>query len=125
MYLDSTTSLAIQGGEEPTEEGEEIALDWRTELETYLKDGIISGDPKIAFPLIRREKHFVMLDEVFFKKSFGSPLLWCLGPEEADEILREIYEGCCGNHWGGHTCPKIYIGRLFLTHFESRCCFVG
>lgn len=67
----------------------------------YLKDGSLSADPKVTFPLLRREKHFMMLDGTLFKKSFGRSLLWCLGPEEAKGVLREIHEECCDSHFGG------------------------
>lgn len=38
LYLESTTSLAIQDVKEPAKEWEEIIPDWRAELEAYLRD---------------------------------------------------------------------------------------
>lgn len=54
MYLETTTSLAIQSIEKPGEEGEGITIDWRTELEAYLRDEIISAKLKVAFPLNKK-----------------------------------------------------------------------
>ncbi|KAL0304076.1 UNVERIFIED_CONTAM: hypothetical protein Sradi_6275700 [Sesamum radiatum] len=38
-----------------------------------------------------------------FKKSFSTPVLRCLNPEEAWEVMREIHEESCGNHTGGRS----------------------
>lgn len=63
-------------------------------MEAYLKDESVPVDPKIAFPLLRRVRHFMMLDGTLFKRSYEMPLLRCLGPKEIEGILKEIHEGC-------------------------------
>ncbi|XP_022856263.1 uncharacterized protein LOC111377401 [Olea europaea var. sylvestris] len=40
-------------------------------------------------------------DSELLTRSFSSPLLRCVGGEEATSILREVHEGVCGNHSGG------------------------
>lgn len=68
-------TLAIQATEGPTSEAEEGALDWRIELEVYLKEGTLLTESKMISTMIRRVKCFIVLDGVLFKKSFGRPLL--------------------------------------------------
>lgn len=117
LYLESTTSLVIQSGEALVEEREEVTPDWKTRLEAYLRDRIIPANPKIAFPLIRRVQHFVILEGVIFKKSYGRPLLWCLGTKEVEGVLREVHKGCCDNHLGGQALAKkvILVGYFWPT----------
>ncbi|XP_022886895.1 uncharacterized protein LOC111402791 [Olea europaea var. sylvestris] len=54
-----------------------------------------------AYKLRRRLAHFLFIDDVLYKRSFSSPLLRCVGGDEATYILRKIHEGVCGNHSGG------------------------
>ena len=35
---------------------------------------------------------------MLYKRGFSQPYLRCLAPDEANYILREVYEGVCGNH---------------------------
>jgi hypothetical protein len=39
------------------------------------------------------------------------PLLRCLGPEEAEVVLREIHEGDCGNHSGSRSLAHKVISQ--------------
>ncbi|XP_073290537.1 uncharacterized protein [Primulina huaijiensis] len=74
--------------------------DWRYEVQQYLCHGKLPAEPKRAREVKRRALRFSLLDGILYKRSFSRPLLKCLGPEEADYVLREIHEGCCGNHLG-------------------------
>lgn len=73
------TSLAIHSVEGSINARERTTADWRTELEAYLKDGSVTANPKVAFPLLRRVRHFMMLGGTPYKRSFGRPLLRCVG----------------------------------------------
>lgn len=53
-----------------------------------------------------RMQYFLLVDGVLFKRSYARSLLWCLGPQEAEAILQEIHEGCCGNHLGGRALAR-------------------
>ncbi|XP_073121339.1 uncharacterized protein [Henckelia pumila] len=74
--------------------------DWRYDIHKYLTKNELPNDNKKAREIKRRALHFVMVDKILFKMSFSQPLLKCLGPDEANYVLREIHEGCCGNHLG-------------------------
>ena len=38
------------------------------------------------------------MDEVLYKRGFSQLYLRCLAPDEVNYMLREVYEGVCGNH---------------------------
>ena len=40
----------------------------------------------------------MLIRDVLYKIGFSCPYLRCLSHEEADYIMREVYEGICGNH---------------------------
>ena len=45
----------------------------------------------------------MLIADVLYKKGFSRPYLRCLTLDEADYIIREVYEGVCGNHSGVHS----------------------
>ena len=52
---------------------------------------------------------FVLIKDILYKKGFSHPYLRCLGPEEADYIMREVHEGICGNHSGARSLVNMLI----------------
>ena len=46
---------------------------------------------------------YIMMNDHLYKRSFSLPLLRCLGPTNADYVLREVHEGICENHLGGKS----------------------
>lgn len=50
-----------------------------------------------------RASHYVLIDDVMYKRGHSLPLLRCLNCEESDYVLREIHEGVCRNHSVGHS----------------------
>ncbi|XP_073277650.1 uncharacterized protein [Primulina huaijiensis] len=96
--------------------------DWRYEVQQYLCHGKVPAEPKRAREFKRRALRFLLLDGILYKRSFSRPLLKCLGPEEADYVLQEIHEGCCGNHLGEYSSgSESFNGRLLLANHEKRC----
>ncbi|XP_073153413.1 uncharacterized protein [Henckelia pumila] len=74
--------------------------DWRYDMHKYLIKKELPSDNKKAKEVKRRALRFVVIDQILFKRSFSQPLLKCLGPDEANYVLREIHEGSCGSHLG-------------------------
>ncbi|XP_022841861.1 uncharacterized protein LOC111365536 [Olea europaea var. sylvestris] len=74
---------------------------WMQPIIAYLKDQSLPASKSEARKLRRRAAHFILQENTLFKRGFASTLLRCVGGEEATYILREIYEGICGNHSGG------------------------
>ena len=46
---------------------------------------------------------FVLIKDVLYKKGFSHPYLRCLVPDNAEYIMKEVYEGICGNHLGARS----------------------
>ena len=47
-----------------------------------------------------RAARFILRKDVLYKRGFSRPYLRCLGNEEADYVMREVYKGICENHSG-------------------------
>ncbi|XP_073025178.1 uncharacterized protein [Primulina eburnea] len=57
--------------------------DGRTAIINYLKEGKLHDNPREARPLLR-----------------------CVSYPVADYVLREVHEGCCGNHLGAYALAR-------------------
>lgn len=72
-------------------------LSWMQPIIVFLKDHTILENKEEANKLRRKVAHYVLQDEVLYKKWFSSPLFWCIGGEEASYVLRKVDEGVCSN----------------------------
>ena len=82
---------SIDHPEEEQIQGEE---NWIAPIVAYLKEGRLLEARRLRI----RSARYVLIDEVLYKRGFSQPYLRCLAPDEANYILREVYEGACGNH---------------------------
>ena len=62
---------------------------WTTPLVSYLKNGVLSARKKVTRKLKVQAARFVLIKDVLYKRGFSYPYLRCLGPEEADYVMRE------------------------------------
>ena len=76
---------------------------WMTPIVAYLKDGRLQEGRDEARKLRIRSARYILIDEVLYKRGFSQPYLRCLAPDEANNVLREIHEGACGNHLGARA----------------------
>ena len=60
---------------------------------------------------------FVLIKDVLYKRGFSCSYLRCLGPEEADYVMREVQEGIYGNHSGARSLVHklIRVGYYWPT----------
>ena len=70
---------------------------WITPLISYLKNGILPDGREAVRKLKVR---FILMKDVLYKRGFSRSYLRCLGPEEANYVMRKVHEGICGNHLG-------------------------
>ncbi|XP_042460611.1 uncharacterized protein LOC122044141 [Zingiber officinale] len=112
--LDRSTTQTFLITQIDLQNNAEATINWRAPMINYLRQGILPTDPEES-QLIRKQAHaYVMIGDQLYKRSFSRPLLKCLGVEEADQALREIHLGCCGNHVGGRTLSyKVLLARYF------------
>ena len=60
---------------------------------------------------------FVLMEDVLYKRGFSRSYLRCLGPKEADYVMREVHEGIYGNHSGARSLVHklIRVGYYWPT----------
>ena len=76
---------------------------WMDPIWDYLVEGTLPSDPKEASQLRARSARFTIHQGTLYKRGFYTPILKCVGKEDANYILREVHEGICGNHIGAQT----------------------
>ena len=74
-----------------------------TPIVIYLKDGRLPEDKDEAKRLRIKATKYILINEVLYKRGFFQPYLRCLAPDESNYVLREVYEGACGNHSGARA----------------------
>ncbi|XP_071688260.1 uncharacterized protein [Rutidosis leptorrhynchoides] len=92
---------------------------WMSLIVTFLKNGMLPVDGATARKIRMKAPMYMLRDGVLFKKSFTAPLLRCVGPSEAETIVREVHEGTCGMHAGFRTVVgKIMrLGYFWLSMY--------
>ena len=106
-----------------------IALSWMDPIWDYLLNRTLPGDSKEASKLKARSAKFALLRGTLYKRGFSTPLLKCIGKEDANYVLREVQEGICGNHIGawalaGKTLREGYYWPTMLkdaTKLVRKC----
>ncbi|GJZ00889.1 reverse transcriptase domain-containing protein [Tanacetum coccineum] len=102
---------------------EEEGLIWMTPIIEYLKDGTLPGDRKEASKLRIKARQYELLEVVLYRRSFLKPWLSCVGPLQADYVIREIHEGSCSMHAGPRSvvAKAMRLGYYWPTmHRDAR-----
>ena len=71
-------------------------------------DGMLPLDLSEARKVKVRLFRFTILNNKLYKRGFLLPYLKCLNSKDAMYVLREVYEGICGNHSG----PRSLVGKV-------------
>ncbi|GJY58424.1 reverse transcriptase domain-containing protein [Tanacetum coccineum] len=82
---------------------EEEEDNWMTPIIKCIEEGIWLEDENEARTLRIKIGQYVMEEGILFKKSYLSPMLRCVGPLQANYIIREVHEGACGMHAGARS----------------------
>ncbi|GJS67451.1 reverse transcriptase domain-containing protein [Tanacetum coccineum] len=61
----------------------------------------------------RKAAKYAMINGTLYKKSFLGPWLRCVGPLQANYVLREIHEGSCSMHSG----PRSVVAKAIQTGY--------
>ncbi|GJS62343.1 reverse transcriptase domain-containing protein [Tanacetum coccineum] len=86
---------------------EEDGPTWMTPIIEYLKEGTLPNDRKEASKLRIKARQYELLEEVLYRRSFLKPWLRCVGPLQADYVIRKIHEGSCSMHAG----PRFVVAK--------------
>ena len=71
---------------------------WMDPIWDYLVDRILPTDPKEASKLRTRSSRFTIHQGTLYKRGCSTPILKCVGKEDANYLLREVHEGICSNY---------------------------
>nr|XP_009771848.1 PREDICTED: uncharacterized protein LOC104222315 [Nicotiana sylvestris] len=77
-----------------------LTWDWRRRIIAYLQYGTLPSDKKEAKKLRMQADRYSLLHSDLYKRTYGAPLVKCLGPKQDQRILEEVYEGHCSAHSG-------------------------
>ncbi|GJX64274.1 reverse transcriptase domain-containing protein [Tanacetum coccineum] len=92
---------------------EEEGNTWMTPICEYLAKEILPEDKKKARAVRRKAARYAMINGTLYKKSFLGPWLRCVGPLQANYVLREIHEGSCSMHSG----PRSVVAKVVRTGY--------
>ena len=76
---------------------------WMDPIIAYLKNGELPERKTEARILQLKADRFILYDNKLYRRGYSMPLLECIPPIEAENIMREIHDGICGNHAGGQS----------------------
>ncbi|GKA00468.1 reverse transcriptase domain-containing protein [Tanacetum coccineum] len=102
---------------------EEEGDTWMTPIFKYLMDGTLPVEVKKARAVKSKSWRFSIINGTLYKKSFLGPWLRCVGPLQANYVLREIHEGSCSMHAGTRSvvAKALRIGYYWPTmHKDAR-----
>ncbi|GKC58513.1 reverse transcriptase domain-containing protein [Tanacetum coccineum] len=102
---------------------EEEGDTWITPIFEYLTEETLLVDVKKARAVRRKSQRFAVINGTLYKKSFLGPWLRCVGPLQANYVLREIHEGSCSMHAGTRSvvAKALRIGYYWPTmHKDAR-----
>ena len=71
-----------------------------TPIKEYLINDILPSDSLEAKRLKYRATRYSVLSGELYRKGYSRVLQRCVGPEEAEGILKDIHSESCGNHTG-------------------------
>nr|GFC60168.1 hypothetical protein [Tanacetum cinerariifolium] len=69
-----------------------------TELVNYLIEGTLPTDEKEARKILLKARQYEVMAGILYKRSFLTPWLRCVGPLQAEYVMKEIHEGSYSMH---------------------------
>nr|GEX71272.1 reverse transcriptase domain-containing protein [Tanacetum cinerariifolium] len=96
---------------------------WMTPLVEYLMEGTLPSETKKARTIKIKARRYTMVNDVLYRKSFLEPWLQCVGPTQAEYVVKEIHEGSCSMHSGSRSMVEkaIRSGYYWSTmHKDAR-----
>nr|GEU84175.1 reverse transcriptase domain-containing protein [Tanacetum cinerariifolium] len=96
-----------------------------TPLLEYLKDGMLPAESKKARSIKINPRQYFVIGGILYCKSFLKPWLWCVGPLQAEYVVREIHEGSCSMHPGPSRNTRSQIKKFFYDNIVCRFSLPG
>nr|GEX55304.1 reverse transcriptase domain-containing protein [Tanacetum cinerariifolium] len=94
---------------------------WMTPIFEYLTEETLPMDVKKARAVRRKSQRFAIINGTLYKKSVLGLWLWCVGPLQANYVLREIHEGSCIMHASTQSvmAKALKIGYYWPTMYKD------
>nr|GEW75450.1 reverse transcriptase domain-containing protein [Tanacetum cinerariifolium] len=102
---------------------EEDGPTWMTPIVDYLNEGTLPGDKKEARKLCLKARQYELIEGTLYRWPLFTPWLRCVGPLQAEYMMREIHEGSCSMHAGPRSAvaKAIRLGYYWPTmHRDAR-----
>ncbi|XP_020208609.1 uncharacterized protein LOC109793554 [Cajanus cajan] len=96
-------TIIQQGTDHP---GQSDPPDWRDEIKAFITNGVALADPTEVKRLRKQANRYVVNVNLLYRRGFSTPLLKCLGPTEANYVIREVHKGIGGMHSGARTTTQ-------------------
>ncbi|KAG7591503.1 Integrase catalytic core [Arabidopsis thaliana x Arabidopsis arenosa] len=77
--------------------------DWRTPIREYILNGTLPTDKWEARSLKAKSARFCISNDILYRRSISGPDMICIFGQQVRTVIKEIHEGVCGNHSGGHS----------------------
>ncbi|RVW90158.1 hypothetical protein CK203_041953 [Vitis vinifera] len=100
-------------------------LPWFHDIHQFLRSGTFleAATTKDRRALRQLATRFVICGKTLYRRSTDGMLLLCLDRASADQVMREVHTGVCGQHMGGHMLArKIMRTDYFWLTMETDCC---
>ncbi|GJU20412.1 reverse transcriptase domain-containing protein [Tanacetum coccineum] len=86
---------------------------WMTPIVEFINAGTLPHEQKDARRIRRTAQRFELREGVLYRRSFLQPWLRCVGPIQADYVLREIHAGSCSMHSG----PRSVVAKALRSGY--------
>ena len=81
----------------------EFEPSWMDPIWDYIIDGSLPDDSKEVAKIRARSTMFTNHKGSLYKRGFFTLILKCIAGIDTEYVLREVYEGICGNHIGAQA----------------------
>ncbi|XP_027337420.1 uncharacterized protein LOC113851140 [Abrus precatorius] len=101
---------------------ENMSHNWMTPIIQYLIDNSLPKELDLAKKVWMQAAKYTILDKELYKRGISTPILKCLDEDQANYVMRKIYEGICGTHSGGRTMAvKVLRTGYFWPTLSKDC----
>lgn len=92
--------------------------EWRLPIYYIPQNGQMPEHPRA--PKKTFYAKFCLIGDFLHRRTFTHPCLRCLAEHEGKYILRQIHEGCVGNHTGFKNLAHSPKGQILLAYYKLR-----
>ncbi|GJQ95634.1 reverse transcriptase domain-containing protein [Tanacetum coccineum] len=86
---------------------------WMTPIYEYLTEEILPEEKRKARAIRCKAGRYAVTNGILYQRSFLGPWLRCVGPLQANYVLREIHEGSCSMHAG----PRSVVAKALRSRY--------